>query len=348
MFSASTLSSRIPSSTTGAPAPLVPDDCDLRGLPEIPLDIQWFQQVFLPMHAATNTVYPAMRIWLAAWQQCPAGSLPNDDALLSAMAGYQRVGKSFQKAKAHLLQGWVLCSDDRWYHPVLAEKIQQAASAKAQRSRSAQAAAKSRWTAARGETAARGNAAAQGNAAQGTAAQSDSAEIGVQSYSGLNGDASRMRDGCVTHTTESTNNNENNGAAVAISENIEKVELKKPRRKQLREMEGSLRNALLAVNLPEGLSLETWTRFVDFRAEIKSPLTLHARDMVLKELVKLRNEGSAPEDVIAQSIISGWKGVFQVRKGFSSAKVSGRSAWKPAAPGSDEEGGPSVAAVTAL
>ena len=342
MFSAKEPTDHLPFRISGAPAPLIQEGCDLRGLPEIPLDIQWFQQVFLPAHAATNMVYPAMRLWLAAWQQCPAGSLPNDDALLSAMAGYQRAGKSFQKAKAHLLQGWVLCSDNRWYHPVLAEKILQAASVKTQRSRSAQVAAISRWTAARG------NAAAQGNAARSTAAQPDSAEIGVQSYSGLNGDASRMRDGCVTHATEATNNNENNGAIVAVSENIEKVGSKKPRRKQLREMEGSLRNALLAVNLPEGLSLETWTRFVDFRAEIKSPLTLHARDMVLKELVKLRNEGSAPEDVIAQSIISGWKGVFQVRKGFSSAKVSGRSAWKPAAPGSDEEGGPSVAAVTAL
>lgn len=341
MFSAREPTDHLPSRTSGAPAPLVQEGCDLRGLPEIPLDIQWFQQVFLPVHAATNTVYPAMRLWLAAWQQCPAGSLPNDDALLSAMAGYQRAGKSFQKAKTHLLQGWVLCSDDRWYHPVLAEKILQAASVKTQRSRSAQVAAISRWTAVRGN-------AAQDNAARGTAAQTDSAEITVQSYSGLNGDASRMRDGCVTHTTEVANNNENNGAAVAVSENIEKAEPKKPRRKQLREMEGSLRNALLAANLPEGLSLETWTRFVDFRAEIKSPLTLHARDMVLKELVKLRNEGSAPEDVIAQSIISGWKGVFQLRKGFSSAKVSGRSAWKPAAPGSDEEGGPSVAAVTAL
>ena len=60
-------------------------------------------------------------LWCAAWHQVPAGSLPNNDKTLSTLAGYGRVVKEWEKVKDEALYGWVLCDDNRWYHPVVCE-----------------------------------------------------------------------------------------------------------------------------------------------------------------------------------------------------------------------------------
>lgn len=314
------------SSAAGNPAPLVSADCDLRGSSDIPLDIQWFQQVFLPMHAATGTVHPAMRLWLAAWQQFPSGSLPNDDAALCAMAGYPRFGKAFQKDRERLLRGWVLCADDRWYHPVLAEKVSQVAVARAQRSRSARVAAKARWTATREE----------GETTGQTSGLDGSASIPKV-------DASRMRDACATHGFATVDANETGGSTTSDSKDVSTKEPEKPRRKPARKPDALVRAALLGMNLPDGLSLDAWARFVDFRFDIKKPLTLHAGDLALRELEKLRKAGNAPEDVIAQSIISGWSGLFPVRKGFSAR--GGLPRRESAGEGASTSSGPAITAL---
>jgi hypothetical protein len=65
----------------------------------------------------------AILLLCAAWHQLPAGSLPNEDRQLSALAGYGRFTKDFLKIKSESLHGWTLCSDDRWYHPLMAEYV---------------------------------------------------------------------------------------------------------------------------------------------------------------------------------------------------------------------------------
>jgi len=64
-------------------------------------------------------------LWCAAWHQVPAASLPDDDVELANLAGYGRMPisvKEWKKVRAEALNGFVLCSDGRLYHDVIAEK----------------------------------------------------------------------------------------------------------------------------------------------------------------------------------------------------------------------------------
>lgn len=62
----------------------------------------------------------AVRLWCKAWAQSPAGSLPADDRVLAHLSG---AGTRWQKVKTMALRGWVVCSDGRLYHPVVAEQV---------------------------------------------------------------------------------------------------------------------------------------------------------------------------------------------------------------------------------
>jgi hypothetical protein len=61
----------------------------------------------------------AVALWCKSWTQVPAASLPNKDKVLKAFSGNP---EKWKRIKAGAMRGWVLCSDDRWYHPVVAEK----------------------------------------------------------------------------------------------------------------------------------------------------------------------------------------------------------------------------------
>lgn len=60
----------------------------------------------------------AITLWAAAWAQTPAGSLPSDERILAALSR----SKSWKKVRDRALHGFILCSDDRYYHAVLCEK----------------------------------------------------------------------------------------------------------------------------------------------------------------------------------------------------------------------------------
>lgn len=123
-----------------APAPLVPAGVDLRDFPFMPVDIaRLFGSTF---HASTEDGEwrAGVTLWLKSFHQVPAASLPNDDVALARLAELGRDVKSWRKLRAMALHGWVLCSDDRWYHPVVAEKVLEAWQAKLdQRTRTAKA-----------------------------------------------------------------------------------------------------------------------------------------------------------------------------------------------------------------
>ncbi|MDJ0449226.1 DUF1376 domain-containing protein [Methylocystis sp. JR02] len=123
-----------------APAPLVPPDVDLRDFAFMPLDVVRLRDSDLSASANGEEFRAAVLLWCASWHQIPAASLPNDDAILSALAGFGRVVKEWLKVKKGALRGWVLCADGRLYHPVVAEKARDAwESKKKQRDRTAAA-----------------------------------------------------------------------------------------------------------------------------------------------------------------------------------------------------------------
>lgn len=106
---------------TDLPDPMTPPDCDLRGSEYMPLHGHKLFSSTLYSESTDAEFRAALRLWWSAWQQCPAGSLPNSDAALALAADYGRDVKGWQKVKKIALHGFVLCSDGRLYHPVLCE-----------------------------------------------------------------------------------------------------------------------------------------------------------------------------------------------------------------------------------
>ena len=117
------------------PAPLTPPQSDLRGLPFMPLDTCRLLDSDLFALSTGDGFKCAVALWCKAWQQVPAGSLPHNDRVLAHLSG---AGGRWPTLRANALHGWVVCSDGRLYHPVIAQKANQAWKARlAQRARAA-------------------------------------------------------------------------------------------------------------------------------------------------------------------------------------------------------------------
>lgn len=101
------------------PDPLVPADVDLRGLPWMRLDIHRLLASELVALGTPEECWYALMLWMRAWQQVPAASLPDDERVLAAFSG---AGRRWRKVRDMALRGFVRCSDGRLYHRVLAEQ----------------------------------------------------------------------------------------------------------------------------------------------------------------------------------------------------------------------------------
>lgn len=104
------------------PKPLVLENVDLRSFEFMPLDVVRFRDSDFSALVEAEAFRAGFLLMCASWHQVPAGSLPNDDRVLSNLAGFGRVVKEWEKFKEEALHGWVLCDDNRYYHPVVCEK----------------------------------------------------------------------------------------------------------------------------------------------------------------------------------------------------------------------------------
>lgn len=98
------------------PEPLVPAEVDLNGYGFMPMLHHRVLQSTLFIKSTGDEFKAAFALWCASWSEKPAGTLPNDDEMLEALAR----SKTWKKVKARALHGWILCSDGRLHHPVLA------------------------------------------------------------------------------------------------------------------------------------------------------------------------------------------------------------------------------------
>lgn len=57
-----------------------------------------------------------------------------------------------------------------------------------------------------------------------------------------------------------------------------------------------------------------WLSFVEMRKKIRKPMTSHAGELIRRELVKLRERGFDPVEVLEQSIRNGWQDVYEIRE----------------------------------
>ena len=103
------------------PDPLVPPDVDLRGLPYMPLYGKQLLESDFYAIATADEFRAGITLWINSWSQHPGASVPNDDRVLCSLAGMGRDLRGWRKVRDVALHGFVLCSDDRWYHRFNAE-----------------------------------------------------------------------------------------------------------------------------------------------------------------------------------------------------------------------------------
>ncbi len=102
------------------PKPLTPADCNLRGLPYMPLHGDRLIDSDLFFMTNGEEFKAALALWWASWKQTPAASLPTEPRVLAGLARVADLEK-WERVREMALHGWVLCSDGRYYHPVIAE-----------------------------------------------------------------------------------------------------------------------------------------------------------------------------------------------------------------------------------
>lgn len=106
--------------------PLTPIDLDLRDFAYMPLEVVLLRDSSLAVVASGDEFRAAVMLWCASWHQVPAASLPNDERLLANLAGFGRDLKGWRTVSDMSMRGFILCSDDRFYHPVIADKALEA------------------------------------------------------------------------------------------------------------------------------------------------------------------------------------------------------------------------------
>lgn len=121
------------------PDPPILASVDLRRLPYMPIEVESVANSELAVLATGDEFRAAWLLWCKAWHERPAASLPNDDRLLARYCGVS--ARKWSLIKECAMRGFVLCSDNRFYHPVIVEKALDAwASSEYQRAR-----ANKRW-----------------------------------------------------------------------------------------------------------------------------------------------------------------------------------------------------------
>jgi hypothetical protein len=74
---------------------------------------------------------------------------------------------------------------------------------------------------------------------------------------------------------------------------------------------------------PPGLKPDTWEDFIKHRIEIKKPMTSRAEYMALKKLRKFADQGQDANQIVENSIIGGWQGLFPLTSQKSKIKPKG-------------------------
>ncbi len=111
------------------PAPLVAAEVNLQDFAFMPLDVARLRDSDLASDETPESCWAAVLLWCASWHQVPAASIPNNEAWLAKQCGYAsrgRIDATWKKIRPGAMRGWLLCSDDRFYHPVVAEKALEA------------------------------------------------------------------------------------------------------------------------------------------------------------------------------------------------------------------------------
>ncbi|MBP6818330.1 MAG: DUF1376 domain-containing protein [Ferrovibrio sp.] len=111
---------------TELPAPPTPADADLKDFAFMPLEVGRLlrSKAWLICKRRPDLAFYMLNLWLSAWHSVPAGSLEDDDDVLADMAKCDPA--KWEKVKKDALRNWYKASDGNLYHPVVAEKVNEA------------------------------------------------------------------------------------------------------------------------------------------------------------------------------------------------------------------------------
>lgn len=126
------------------PAPLTAPDTDLRGYQFMPLHGDILFRSAFNVRASDAEFRAALNLWWSAWWESPAASLPNNERDLARLAGLPDLRK-WRKVRELVMEKWVLCSDDRWYLPFLADLSTDAYAKRRSATTKGRNGAKKRW-----------------------------------------------------------------------------------------------------------------------------------------------------------------------------------------------------------
>ncbi|MGI4941997.1 MAG: DUF1376 domain-containing protein, partial [Janthinobacterium lividum] len=105
------------------PEPLVPAHVDLRSFGYMALQVESLCSSDFFALSTGDEFKAAVALWCKSWHQIPAGSLPANDRILAHLS---HAGPAWPAMREMALHGWVLCSDGRYYHPLIAAKALEA------------------------------------------------------------------------------------------------------------------------------------------------------------------------------------------------------------------------------
>ena len=69
------------------------------------------------------------------------------------------------------------------------------------------------------------------------------------------------------------------------------------------------------IDLPNWIDPEVWGEFEKWRKKARKPLTNYARKLAVDKLWKLWQAGNDPTEVLNQSIMCGYLGLFEIHQG---------------------------------
>jgi len=81
------------------------------------------------------------------------------------------------------------------------------------------------------------------------------------------------------------------------------------------------------IYIPDFIDKELWHDFLEMRKKLRKPPTDRAKDLLLKDLEKLRAAGDDPNEVLKQSIKYSWQGVFPLKDKSRTPKSKHGDGW---------------------
>lgn len=72
--------------------------------------------------------------------------------------------------------------------------------------------------------------------------------------------------------------------------------------------------------LPDWIDAQTWADFEEMRRKIRRPITDAGRRLAVKRLMVLQSCGHNPNEVLEQSILNSWQGLWPIQESRTGQK----------------------------